>query len=294
MDQRPQKIVVGVDSSVEAAEALAWARRYAGPEDVIVAVHAWAPPHLGQSPYLTPVEPLRSEDLRGVAADALDRLLAPNHDERVHPMLSEGRPGPCILAEASDADLVVVGHRGESRMAMMLGSTANYVLHHADRPVVVTHGDRTDLPRRIVVGVDDRDLDTRDIQKGADSRSVRALRWAYGLRHTEHVTAVHGWSLQPLAWDLFGSMPQHVTELEAAAAEVVDTVVEAAGPPPEGVCVERRAVQDIGSRALIDAAHDADLVVVGSRGRGGFAGLLLGSTSAEVAAHSHVPVAVVR
>jgi len=293
MAERPQKIVIGVDSSVEAAEALAWARRYAGPEDLLVAVHAWAPPHLGQSPYLSPVEPLRTDDLERVAADSLDRLLAPNHDDRIHPMLSEGRPGPCILAEASDADLIVVGHRGESRMAMMLGSTANYVLHHADRPVVVVHGDRTALPRRIVVGVDDRDVGPDDAPV-VDSRSVRALRWAYELSGAEHVTAIHGWSLQPLAWDLFGSMPQHVTELETAAQAVVDKVVEAAGPPPDGVCVSRHVVQDIGSRALIEASRDADLVVVGSRGRGGFTGLLLGSTSAEVAAHSHVPVAVVR
>jgi nucleotide-binding universal stress UspA family protein len=60
------------------------------------------------------------------------------------------------------------------------------------------------------------------------------------------------------------------------------------------VKVVQLTVQHAGGRALVEGSRDVDLVVVGSRGRGGFAGLLLGSTSAEVAAHAHAPVAVIR
>jgi nucleotide-binding universal stress UspA family protein len=68
----------------------------------------------------------------------------------------------------------------------------------------------------------------------------------------------------------------------------------AAGPAPDGVRIVPVVVRDAGGRALIKASEDADLVVVGSRGRGGFAELLLGSTTAEVAAHSRTTVVVVR
>ena len=79
---------------------------------------------------------------------------------------------------------------------------------------------------------------------------------------------------------------------EQAATQLVDQVVESADLPP-GLQVERRPVHDSPVRALTDAAEDADLVVVGSRGRGGFTGLLLGSVSSQVSRHGTRPVVVV-
>jgi hypothetical protein len=108
-------------------------------------------------------------------------------------VLREGRPGPSITAEGNDADLIVVGHRGDSQISLMLGSTANYVLHHARCPVVVVRGDRAEPPRRVLVGVDDH-----DIADGVDNESVRALRWAYQIHGLEEVRVLHGWSLQPI------------------------------------------------------------------------------------------------
>lgn len=284
-----QKIVIGVDSSVEATEALDWARRYAAPGDVLVPIHAWTPPYMGQPGYLIGVEPFMTEDFGQIAKEEFARLIARTSDERLSPVLREGRPGPSITAEGNDADLIVVGHRGDSQISLMLGSTANYVLHHARCPVVVVRGDRAEPPRRVLVGVDDH-----DIADGVDNESVRALRWAYQIHGLEEVRVLHGWSLQPMAWDLVGGVPLYPADLDAAAAELVQRVTEAAGTPPEGVKVVQLTVQHAGGRALVEGSRDVDLVVVGSRGRGGFAGLLLGSTSAEVAAHAHAPVAVIR
>lgn len=67
-----------------------------------------------------------------------------------------------------------------------------------------------------------------------------------------------------------------------------------AGGDPEDVEIERRVVLELPARALLDAAADADLLVVGSRGRGGFTGLLLGSVSQQMAMHAPCPVVIHR
>lgn len=283
-----RKIVVGLDSSPEAQQALEWARGAAGPEDVIVAVHAWANPVTLYPAYAVAMVPMPDEDFGAIAKEELARILGAVDDDRVTGRLVQDRPGPAIVAEGSDADLVVVGHRGDGQVSMVLGSTANYVLHHATAPTIVVRGDRPTAPRRLIVGVDDHGLDS------GDSESLRALRWAYALPGVEHVTVLHAWSIAPMAWDITGVIATHHADFETGAKELVEQVVAAAGTPPDGVEVVTRVVQELPSRALIDAADDFDLVVVGTRGRGGFRGLILGSTSTSVAAHSPVPVAVVR
>ncbi|NNE10991.1 MAG: universal stress protein, partial [Ilumatobacter sp.] len=82
--------------------------------------------------------------------------------------------------------------------------------------------------------------------------------------------------------------------MDDAAQRVAERVVAAAGPAPEGVLVTAETARGTGSFALIEASRAADLVVVGRRGRGGFSELLLGSTTAETAAHSHAPVAILQ
>ncbi len=194
-------------------------------------------------------------------------------------------------ADDHDAAAIIVGHRGNSRVSMMLGSTANYVLHHTERPVVIVRGDHADVPRLVVVGVDDHDLDD---EQGVENESTRAVRWAYGLPGVEEVRVVHAWFLPALAVGMFATVAAELDTMDAAAQGVVDRVLESAGPAPDQVKVTGEAVRGTPGFALIEASRDVDLVVVGSRGRGGFKGLLLGSTSAEVASHSHAPVAVIR
>jgi nucleotide-binding universal stress UspA family protein len=79
---------------------------------------------------------------------------------------------------------------------------------------------------------------------------------------------------------------------EAAAVEVLDGIL--ATHDLTGIEVERTIVNELPARALLRAAADADLMVVGARGFGGFAGLLLGSVSQQVVTHAACPVVVIR
>jgi len=278
-------IVVGVDASQESNDALTWARAVAGPDDRIVVVHAWEIPLMSGYDMVIAVDLAEIERL---AKQGLDDLVERLDDDRIVPVAHRGHAGRALVEEAEEADLVVVGHRGTSRMSLMLGSTANYVIHHTTTPVVVARGGECEVPpQRVVVGVD-------DFEDPDDSPSVRALRWAANLPGVREVTAIHAWFLPPLAVGMYHPASTDMTSMDEAARRIVDRVVAAAGPFPDGVDVIADVARGSGGFALIEASREVDLVVVGRRGRGGFSELLLGSTSAETAAHSHAPVAIIR
>jgi nucleotide-binding universal stress UspA family protein len=139
---------------------------------------------------------------------------------------------------------------------------------------------------RIVVGVDDSDL------------SRPALRWAVdeARRRSALVQAVHVWSVpQLVALVELGTTIADSTWFEKAATErldqIVDAVVEELGS--DDVRIERLALQGETVPVLLAFAAGADLLVVGSRGRGGFGALLLGSVSLQCVHHAPCPVVVV-
>jgi nucleotide-binding universal stress UspA family protein len=281
--------VVGVDTSPESDAALEWTRTVAPPDARILLVHAWEVPIVTGYDVVIPIDPAEIERL---ATEGLAELIDRTDDARLEAVVHQGHAGRALVTTAGEesAEMIVVGHRGKGRMSMMLGSTANYVVHHSEIPVIVIRGDHVGAPERVVVGVDDHDIG----DDGAENESVRALRWAYGLPGVQQIKVVHAWFLPALAVGMFTPVGAELAQMDAAAQAVVDHVIEVAGTPPEGVVLTTEAVRGTPGFGLIEASRDVDLVVVGSRGRGGFAELLLGSTSAEVAAHSHAPVAIVR
>ena len=138
----------------------------------------------------------------------------------------------------------------------------------------------------IVVGVD-----------GSDE-SKEALRWALEEARLRGATlrAVHAWAV-PAAVAVHGYAPPDLVDrdlLRDRAAQTLDAVVaEVAGETPS-VRVERVTGEGSAARVLVEAAKDADLLVVGSRGHGDFAGLLLGSVSHQCAHHARCAVVIVR
>ncbi len=138
----------------------------------------------------------------------------------------------------------------------------------------------------IVVGMD-----------GSES-AADALRWAAAearLR-SARLRVVHAWNVPTIAYAGSGFVPPSSFEddLRQAAEASLGQWLDDAKADLEGVEVEHHATEGHSSTVLVEAAADADLVVVGSRGLGGFSELLLGSVSHEVAQRAHCPVVIIR
>jgi nucleotide-binding universal stress UspA family protein len=199
--------------------------------------------------------------------------------------LVDGAPAPVLLGESRNAVLLVIGDRGLGGFgSMMLGSVALHTTAHAACPVMVVRGqERATGP--VVVGVDG----------SAGSAAAVGFAIEEAARRKTSLTAIH-------AWDAFDSRSQKdalplVYEPGALKDEEIRVLSESlAGWPqryPE-VAILQELVHGQPSAALIERSQSAQLLVTGSRGRGGFTGLLLGSVSQTVLHHAGCPVAVVR
>lgn len=276
-----ERFVVGIDSSTGSEEALRWALREARIRDAtLTAVLAWDFLDQYQPDGTRGFDPDYDEHTARRALDAaVDRALGDDADEVLRHVIRD-LPARGLLDVAEDAGLLVVGARGLGGFrGLVLGSVSQRVVENAPCPVALVRG--TDEGRgRVVVGVD-----------GSEG-SAKAMRWAAEEARLRDATlvVVHGWEV-PYAGEMTYA-GDVLTMYQEGAAELVDQVVDAAGLPPEQP-VERRPVHGSPVRALTDAAEDADLVVVGSRGRGGFIGLLLGSVSSQISRHGTRPVVVI-
>ena len=135
----------------------------------------------------------------------------------------------------------------------------------------------------IVVGVD-----------GSD-HARRALEWAAGearLRGAKLVT-VHAWHMPTAAFSTYTASLIDPETFKRAAEETLAAATAAIEGTADGIVVERRVAEGPAAHVLLGQAERAKLLVVGSRGHGGFAGLLLGSVSQQVVHHARCPVVVV-
>jgi nucleotide-binding universal stress UspA family protein len=133
---------------------------------------------------------------------------------------------------------------------------------------------------------------TRIVTVGIDGSAgaLRALRWACEEARLRGAVlrVVHAWSYLDQREGVFDAQYG-----EGDALEVIDKAIAEVGSDAEGLDVERATPNDLPARALLDAAADSELLVVGARGMGGFKGLLLGSVSQHVAQHAPCPVVIV-
>ena len=137
----------------------------------------------------------------------------------------------------------------------------------------------------IVVGID------------GSEHSKKALRWALdeARLRSASLRVVYAWTMPVFfGYGVAQAATLDPQSLRAAAKENLDTALDAVAGGVEGVSIERKAVEGLAAQVLVDEAKDADLLVVGSRGHGGFTGLLLGSVSQQCAHHAPCAVVIVR
>jgi nucleotide-binding universal stress UspA family protein len=284
-------IVAGVDGSETALQAVQWAAAEATQRHSplrLVAAYAVpvgrlvADPGLGVD-YHTVVRDSATRHLATAATAA--SAMAP--DLAVEQVLVEGLPTPALQAQSVDAALVVLGDRGLGGFTgMLLGSVAVSLAAHATCPVVVVRGPEFDAsaPRvePVVVGVDGSPASEAAVAFAFEAAALRAVP----------LVALHTWCdllVDPTIGPLLD-----VDALEPDEREVLAERLAGWRPKYPEVDVRRLVVRDRPAYALIQESASAQLVVVGSRGRGGLAGMLLGSVSHALLHYAHCPVAVVR
>jgi nucleotide-binding universal stress UspA family protein len=275
------KLLVGFDGSADAQRALEWGIAEAAQRKATLRVVISRGARL--SSYPRPVD----EVVAAMTAKWVDQAQDTLRQAGLPTDLVEIADGPPaeVLVEGSDSStLVVLGSRGYGRISgPYMGSVSQHVTRYAAGPVVVVRPAANPDSTRIVVGVDGSggSEDALEFAFERASRSGAALFVLYGWR--SHAETAMGMGV-----------PVTVAE-EKVGAELLlaESVAGLAEKYPE-VEVYREAIPVPAARALADASQNAAMVVVGSRGRGAWAGLLLGSVSQAVLHHAECPVAIVR
>ncbi|MFI7433775.1 universal stress protein [Micromonospora haikouensis] len=282
-------VVVGVDGSPSSLRAVRLAVAEAARRDrPLRVVHGFVWPllrvPLGPAAGAPPGAGLRHQ-AEQLVADAVAEAEKAAPDVRVTGEIIDGEAAAVLVGESPTAVLVVVGDRGLGGFAtLVLGSVAVQVAAYADCPVLVARG-AAHPGGPVVVGVDGSALSRAAVEFAAEAAAARgvALRAVHAYRHP--ASAGPG-DMQPLVYDedrLRGEEQRVLADSLAGLGERWPRV------PVEAVVVRKRPVA-----ALVDAARDAQLLVVGGRGHGEFTGLLLGSVSHALLHRADCPVAVVR
>ncbi|SDC78159.1 universal stress protein [Rhodococcus tukisamuensis] len=289
-------VVVGVDGSESASTAVVWAARTAAgrkvPLVLVSVVHV--PPYYYSEPYLARGY---SDDLKNEGRAHLDsaEVLARSVAEDLGPLevetkLHEGRIADILLQYSADATMIVLGSRGLGEFTgALLGSVTRAVASHSTAPVAVVRGRTLDgrppAQGPVVVGVDGSEV----------SEAAVAVAFAEASARGASLVAVNVWSdvsVQP-SLGATASDP-HWSGIQAAEEAVLSERLAGWLERYPDVNVQRVVSRDRPVRVLSEYSEQAQLLVVGSHGRGGFKGMVLGSTSNALMNTADCPVLIVR
>ena len=273
-------VVVGVDGSDQSLEALDWAVQEASyhqrPLHILFA--------LSDSPYVE----ISRHAQRERAAEMLGRLADRARDGGailITTACELEAPVDAILDASRGADLVVVGSRGHTIVGgWLVGSVSMHVSRHAASPVAVVRSQHDLAARRVVVGVDGSGPSEPALGFAFEEAHRRGAPLLV-IRSEEETVPLLGLGVAPVVFV--------EEEREVFERELADQVAPWCEKYPD-VAVSTDLRTGHATNVLTDASLSAVLVVVGSRGRGGFSGALMGSVSQGVLHHARCTVVVVR
>ena len=277
-------VVVGADGSEHGIAALRWAAKTAVAYSLPLTILHARPDAIAEPEWV--VEPT------GVLGEAVALAHAEHPDLAVRALQMPDAPVQSLLAAGKHADILVLGSLGiEGFRGLLLGSTTMHVAPYADCPVVVVHSGMeggvpfdgfegyTGNPGQVVLGYD------------GSPASNRAAAFAF--RHAEALgCGVVAVTVEPGRGEPETEQidPESATPGSDTSAFHSPVIVTAASFPD--VPVKFVAGSGRPAEVLLSEADGAELLVVGSRGSGGFSGLIMGSVSQKVLAHADCPVAV--
>ncbi|QZN86179.1 universal stress protein [Cellulomonas sp. C5510] len=301
--KRDAEILVGVDGSAASMHALDWAageaRTRRRPLHVVCSytLPSFTAASLDGG-YAALDDTAIQQGARAVLAEAQQRVAGPGLE--VTTTVATGDAAAVLVEMSRDASLVVVGTRGKGGFAdRLLGTVSSTLPAHAYCPTVVVP--LRDQRRGGIVPSDESAPVVRPVRRmvvGVDGSPQADL----ALRHAIEEAQAWGAELTAVAGVPVGSgsgvmawLPATIdqTQVLADVTEGLNVVVDRALADHPGATVRRAVLDGTGAELLTEFSAATDLIVVGSRGRGGFTGLLLGSTSQAVLHHSACPVMVV-
>ncbi len=287
----PLGIVVGVDDSPAAAAAVEWAAHDAELRRIpLTLVHAISPNLTSWRdnplpPGLAQWQKEHGHRLLEGAAKIVEKTCQQRGPTEIHSHVMSSAAVPTMIDLSKDAEMVVAGCYGDGRSSSSrLGSVSSGLLRHASCPVAIIHTGETAAPggdrMPVVVGIDGSPA----------SQSAAAIAFNEASRRRAGLVVLHAWSdvdvskWPDLDWPAAQSMSEQLLD---------DRLVRLQEQYPE-VNVRRIIARDQPTNQLIAQSAEAQLLVVGSRGRGGFEEMLVGSVSEAVALLAKTPVIVTR
>lgn len=286
----PRAITVGVDGSDASRQAVRWAAREAGHRGArLLLVHAFDTAHLRRSAgpglrtdnetWIDDIENKLSVESTAIFDQAVADVAEVDGTVAVETRWDGADPAVALRAASREALMVVLGWTGRGVLGTVLGSVTLALASHAECPVVVVRG-RTLQPDEalpVLVGVDGGPL----------SNIALAHAFATASHHGDTLLALHVWSDADTPFAV-PSETMRDTEERVLAERLAGW-----GERYPDVKVERALERADPRQALVEHSGRARLVVAATRGRGGFAGLLLGSTGLALIQHADSPVMLV-
>ena len=281
-------LIVGVDGSPPSNAAVRWAAQDAAlrnvPLTLVHMLNAYVPT-FPQIPLPGGAAVWQDDDGRRVLGQAVElaRRAVGGQSLEIATELKTSPPVPTLVELSERAELVVVGSNGRGVVGrVLMGSVSSGVLRGAKCPVVIVRDEApassADAP--VLVGIDGSEV----------SELATEIAFHEASRRGVNLVAVHAWSDNDVL-DLGGF---DWSELESQAGQVLDERLAGWQERYADVTVQRIIIRDGAARELIDRSSSAQLVVVGSHGRGRIERMLLGSVSNAVAHSVHTPVIVAR